>query len=207
MARKKTKQSICEGLSNDEVRQLVHEQVSLAYLTPSEAASTAINCIYNKLNIKDESIGLQDITGLDRDALQAELAIQNEALFSGDITRIEAMLLDQSHTLQALFTHFLQRISGCEYLQQVETYTRLSLKAQNQCRQTLATLGELKNPKRATFIKQQNNAVNQQINQDKNSKKPEKEANEVLEVIPNERLDTRETQATIGNDSEMETVG
>ena len=40
---------------------------------------------------------------------------------------------------------------------QLETYTRLVLKVQGQCGQTLTTLGELRNLKRATFINQQNN--------------------------------------------------
>lgn len=39
-----------------------------------------------------------------------------------------------------------------------------ALKAQNQCRQTLAALAEIKNPRRTTLIGQQNNATNQQVN-------------------------------------------
>lgn len=150
---------------------------------------------------------MESITGLDRNEIQKELVRQNEDLFSGDMSRVEAMLLDQSHVLQALFTFLAHKMSGAEYLNQLDTYTRLALKAQNQCRQTLATLGELKNPKRATFIKQQNNAVNQQIIQAENSKKPDEESNELLEVIDNERLDTRAPQAAIGTDQEMEPVG
>ena len=49
--------------------------------------------------------------------------------------------------------------------------------------------------------------VNQQINQDKNSKNLDKPANELLEQTNGERLDTRETEETIGANQDLETVG
>ncbi|MGH8646968.1 MAG: hypothetical protein ACREX4_21935 [Gammaproteobacteria bacterium] len=63
---------------------------------------------------------------------------------------------------------------------------QLALKAQNQCRQTLAALAEIKNPRRTTFIGQQNNATNQQVNNvggpSETRKNPETRENELLEA-------------------------
>jgi hypothetical protein len=123
------------------------------------------------------------------------------------------MLLSQAHVLQAMGTFFTMKLSGAEYLNQVEAYSRIALKAQNQCRQTLATLGELKNPKRTTFVKQQNNAVNQQINnggveQSENQEKPDNSANKLLEEdSPSEWMDFGETEETSGVNQGLEAVG
>ncbi|MGH8608246.1 MAG: hypothetical protein ACREX9_12750 [Gammaproteobacteria bacterium] len=46
-----------------------------------------------------------------------------------------------------------------QYLNQHQTYMLLALKAQNQCRQTLAALAEIKNPRRTTFVGQQNTEI------------------------------------------------
>lgn len=191
--------------TDEERNKITRELASEVFLTPRASCAMAIESIYKKVSLhNDDSKG--SCKGLDLSTLSKTLSEQNEDLFSGDMRRVESMLFDQSQVLQTLFTYFIQNMSEAKYIDNLEVYTRLALKAQNQCRQSLATLGELKNPKRATFIKQQNNAVNQQINQNENSKKLEKEANELLEVIPSERLDTRETQETIGANSELETV-
>lgn len=203
MSREKKTQKIRESLTNDEIVKMVKEVMSVNCVTPSNAASIAISSIYSHLEVTD---GRASVEGLEQDALRKELDRQNEELLSGDTQRIETMLLDQSHTLQSMFTFFLQKMSGSKQMDQMEVFTRLALKAQNQCRQSLATLGELKNPRRATFIKQQNNAVNQQVNNE-NPKKTEKDANELLEVIPNERLDTRTKKETVGVDKKVEAVG
>jgi hypothetical protein len=96
------------------------------------------------------------------EALVDELTQATEALGHGDMRRVEAMLASQAHALQALFASCARRMAGASYLNQFQTYGLLALKAQNQCRATLATLAELKRPNRATFIK--NTATNQQVN-------------------------------------------
>lgn len=180
---------------------------SYTSLLPSCCAAEAISALHSKT-----SLGTTGIVGIDVDVLRKLLDKQNEILVSGDVSRIESMLLDQAHVLQAMGTFFTMKLSGAEYLNQLEAYSRIALKAQNQCRQTLATLGELKNPKRTTFVKQQNNAVNQQINQDglkqaENSKKPDNSANKLLGGEPSERLDTRTKEEAIGVNQGVEAVG
>ncbi len=101
-------------------------------------------------------------SGLELMSSVADMQKQCENYHNGDIKRIEAMLLGQAHSLQAIFTRHTQRMVKAEYLPQLKMHAAIALKAQNQCRQTLTALAEIKNPKRATFIK--NQATNQQIN-------------------------------------------
>jgi hypothetical protein len=125
-----------------------------------------------------------------------------EALERGDMSHLEAMLYSQTETLNTLFQVSIAKAQAGEYLSQVELHTDLALKAQNQCRRTIGAIAELKEPKKATFIKQQNNAVNQQINSENNSQAESK----VMEVPNGERLDGRKAQAAIGADTPVETV-
>ena len=93
---------------------------------------------------------------------------------------------------------------------QVEAFGKIALRAQNQCQRTLKTLLEYKNPKRTTFIKQQNNATNQQINEGELKEISEKEinpANKLLEENHEARLDTGKTKEAVTVNSEVETVG
>ena len=79
---------------------------------------------------------------------------------------IESMLFVQSLTLQATFTALSRRaavISG-EHMVATETYVRMALKAQSQCRATLETVATIKNPRPLAFVKQANIANNQQVN-------------------------------------------
>ncbi|MBH2032034.1 MAG: hypothetical protein I8H93_08025 [Pseudomonadales bacterium] len=89
---------------------------------------------------------------------------------------------------------------------------RLALKAQNQARATLQTLGELKAPKQIAFVKQANIGNQVQVNngiQEKpaRTRKNKKAQNELLEVEHGERLDTRATGAAGGADPAMATLG
>ena len=71
-----------------------------------------------------------------------ELGIQE--LWTGDMKHAEAMLYGQAHALQTLFTAFTLRANSQEHLKHSETYLRLALKAQSQCRTTLETLATIK---------------------------------------------------------------
>jgi hypothetical protein len=99
-------------------------------------------------------------------------AINDEArqVLKGEMTRAEEMLISQAHTLDAIFNTLAQRAAanmGTGHLQATDTYMRMALKAQSQCRTTLEALSEIKNPRTATFIKQQNVAGQQQVNNGK----------------------------------------
>lgn len=149
---------------------------------------------------------------LDLTALVEELSAQTKTIRAGNLEAAEEMLLAQAHTLQALF-HELARRAGMnmgEYINAAETYMRLALKAQSQCRATLETLATIKNPPPVTFVRQANVAHGpQQINnvpqpsQDPASRARESEnpQNKLLEQQNGERLDPRKAQAAIRDHS------
>lgn len=85
---------------------------------------------------------------------------------AGDMDEVEATLTAQAATLDVVFNELARRaaLNMGQYLGPCETYLRLALKAQAQCRATLETLVEVKYPKAATFVRQQNVAYQQQVN-------------------------------------------
>ena len=85
----------------------------------------------------------------------------------GNLYRCEAMLMAQAHALQSIFMNLSRRaaLNMGEHLGATETYLRLALKAQSQCRTTLEALAEIKNPRPVAFVRQANIAAgHQQIN-------------------------------------------
>lgn len=91
--------------------------------------------------------------------LITELERQSAKVNGGDLSRAEAMLISQAHTLDEVFSSFLRRAHanfGGGYFDTGERYTRLALKAQSQCRATLQTLAEVKNPRPLAFVRQAN---------------------------------------------------
>lgn len=130
---------------------------------------------------------------------------------AGNLSNVEATLTAQAVTLDKIFIEMARRaaMNMGEYLPAMETYMKLALKAQTQCRTTLQTLAEIKNPQPVAFVKQANIAHGpQQVN---NGVAPRAEnfnnsSNELLEVNNGERLDTRTTSTTSGADQDLETV-
>ncbi len=89
---------------------------------------------------------------------------QMAAINQGDLTEVERILYAQSVSLQTAFNRFMS-LSGLhqDNLERCDRFANLALRAQEQCRKTLATLIDIKNPKKPTqFIK---NYVDKQLNQ------------------------------------------
>lgn len=126
---------------------------------------------------------------------------------NGDTEPIKTLLMAQAFTLDALFREAIKRAAGYSDLQVVQTYFDIALKAQKQSRQNLSALAAVINPPESTYVRQQNNAVNQQVNNGVGVIPEKKSANELLMEAENEALDTRGTFKTVVNDSELETVG
>ena len=100
------------------------------------------------------------------------------------------------------------RAASVEYIPNTQIYFDIAMKAQKQCRQTLSALVDIKHPRRATFVKQQNNAINQQINNGSDPENfQEKPANELLTEVQYEIVDTRRTLKTSRVDKELAAVG
>jgi hypothetical protein len=167
-------------------------------LQPSANAAAVIS-EYGK------SFGEQDIN-----ALIDALIVTFDDVNKGDMKRCESMLMGQAYALQSIFMSFSRRANNQEYLKSVETYLRLALKAQSQCRATLETLATIKNPP-VIFAKQANiSSGHQQVNNGVPASHAEKNnfsPNELLEAQDGSTtLDTRTTGATISENKAMATV-
>ena len=102
---------------------------------------------------------------LDLTALSHHLSERAQAL-QGDtpLKQVEGMLLSQAHALNAMFTSLAERATKQEYMKNLEAFTRLALKAQSQCRATLETLADIKQPRHVVIAQQANLAHQQQVN-------------------------------------------
>jgi hypothetical protein len=151
---------------------------------------------------------------LDFMALSAELSAQTEQVVSGDLSRAEAMLVAQAHTLDAIFNRLARGALNASSLDHQDCLLRLALKAQSQCRASLESLAAIKNPPAVAFVRQANIAHGlQQVNngvqpaESPRARELKTEQNELLEAKDGERLDTRAQGATGGADPALETVG
>ena len=102
---------------------------------------------------------------LDLAALVDNLADSIKQVNAGDLTGAEGMLYAQAQGLQTIFMNLARRATTQEYMKNWEAYMRMALKAQNQCRMTLETLANIKNPP-VVFARQANinNGGQQQVN-------------------------------------------
>ncbi|WP_126354003.1 hypothetical protein [Mycoavidus cysteinexigens] len=130
---------------------------------------------------------------------------------SGDMRRCEAMLMAQAQALQSIFMNFSRRTLCQEYQKNFESFFRMAMKAQNQCRMTLETLATLKNPP-VIYAKQANIAhghqqVNNGVEPLAHAEKITIESNELLEKQNGQWLDARAKDPAAGHDSTMATVG
>ena len=94
-----------------------------------------------------------------------ELRTHTAAASSGNLSRGEAMLMSQAHTLEHIYTAMVSKMLAAKDWPALEAFSRIAMKAQNQCRMTIATLAEMKNPRPVAFVKQANIANGpQQVN-------------------------------------------
>jgi hypothetical protein len=137
-----------------------------------------------------------------------------EKVWKGDLSGLEATLTAQAINLDKIFNEMARRAASNmgQYRDSMEVYMKLALKAQSQCRTTLQTLAEIKNPQPVAFVKQANIAHGpQQINNgtpppESRAEKNQNQPNELLEVNNGKRLDTGTTQETIRSDTAMATL-
>ena len=140
------------------------------------------------------------------------LADQVGLVLDGDLGRAEAMLTTQAHCLDAIFNNLARRAIHAEYMSGFDTYLKLSLRAQSQCRATWETLAAIKNPVGRAYVGQANFAQNQQINNASDSsrtREKEKRPDELLENKehePDKWLDPGAPKETVRVDQEVETV-
>lgn len=174
-----------------------------AYLRPTVQAGCTVRA-YNKG---------KDGSGPSLDPLIAELQTQVSLVDKGDLRRAEAMLMAQAHSLDAIFGNLARRAArnAGEYLGACDTFLRLALKAQSQCRATLETLATIKNPP-TIFAKQANVTTGpQQVNNGlpalSRARETENLQSKLLEAHDGERLDASTANAASNTDSVLAPVG
>ena len=149
---------------------------------------------------------------------------KGHAVNRGDMRDHEAMLTAQAVALNAIFSEFARRaaLNMGEHIGATETYARLAMKAQSQCRATIEALAEMKNPP-VVFARQANISNGpQQVNNGVPASDAERSAQapahtgekqitptELLEDARNGRtqLDNRATPTTGRSDTTLESVG
>lgn len=180
-------------------------------LDPECLTAGGLVAIHEGQHSTDPATGEQH-TGVDVSALTEALRESARlALAPGAGTEaMERHLWASAMLLQNLAVVWTMYATRAECTEQLDLYARLALKAQNQQRQTLRTLAEIRNPRRATFIKQQNQAVNQQVVNSpvaaETGKIRDLTATELL-GLDDERVDFRAPALAVGHDAGMATVG
>ena len=102
---------------------------------------------------------------LDLGGLIDSLTEQTRASSDGDLKRAEAMLTTQAHTLDAIYNNLARRAINADYMDNLDRYLKLALRAQSQCRATWEALATIKNPPVAGYVRQANIAHGpQQVN-------------------------------------------
>jgi hypothetical protein len=103
------------------------------------------------------------------------------------------------------------KLTNVDMINQIEVFSNIAFRAQAECRKTLSVLAELKHPRRVTFVKQQNNAVNQQVNntvkyESEEFENSKKFANELISEMTHEKVDIGRAISAGAIDSSSETV-
>lgn len=160
-----------------------------------------------------QSVGEQDVTALTDELMRANMRVGD-----GDMSGAESMLMSQAYALQSIFVTMARRsaLNAGEYINASDTYMRMALRAQNQCRMTLETLSTIKNPP-VVFAKQANiSHGHQQVNNGDKAISAHAHAAET-EITPNEKgaishdpgetLDTGTTRGPSRAHQDREAVG
>lgn len=158
----------------------------------------------------EKTSGLGEL--IDTPGMLAALRAQGEAINAGDMSRVEAMLMNQATALQSLFARLIERGVAQDSLPPYEAHMRLALKAQAQSRATLETLANVRNGP-VIYARQANVAagapmqVNNGLPAGSGAQQTEIRPNQLLEPPSHDRMDARTTCETSAGDPPMEAVG
>lgn len=157
----------------------------------------------------EKTSGLGEL--IDTPGMLAALRAQGAAINAGDMSQVEAMLVNQATGLQSLFARLIERGIAQDSLPQYEAHMRLALKAQAQSRATLETLANVRNGP-VIYARQANVAagapmqVNNGIPADAGARQIEMPPNQLLEPS-DDCLDTRTQSGAGQGDPPMEALG
>lgn len=166
---------------------------------PAAVARTALRpTVRGGMTIKEYSSGrFGDVELM---GLINELLVQGAAVEAGDLSRGEGMLVVQAHTLDAIFNTLAQRAINADYMDPMEKYLRLALKAQSQCRTTIEAIAGMKNPGSWQARPQPETIQAQQASggvQSASKGESENLLNKLLEKNAHERLDHGDRKSVV----------
>ena len=129
-----------------------------------------------------------------------------ELMTSEGLEHQEELLMLQAELLNLVFVDNVMRMKAADMIPPARLFGDIALKAQNQCRRTVMALADLRNPKRTTFIRQQNNAVNQQVNNETGPVNPGQEdlPDQLAETKNLEKIASNELLEELGNVQRMD---
>jgi len=188
------------GLTHDEIGR----NVAAIATGPETAAARVIQAAERTTSLDDH---------LDVQALAATLRDQAAIVRSGSLGQAESILINQAAALQSLFARLVERGMASDSVPGFEANLRMALRAQAQCRATLETLAEIKNPT-VVYARQANVTTGpQQVNNGvatppaPRARDLEPEPSKLLEETDGQWLDTGATSARGRADPHLATVG
>lgn len=200
MSKKTKDEAELDKIEKDKIEEKRKVATTELYLHSRGHATMALSKLHGS--------GFDGVTALER------LSRSVDRILNNDTNEIEAMLMTQAKTLEYVFYDALTKLPNSS-MERAEVCAEIALKAQAGCRKTLMALAELKHPRRTTtIIKQQNNAVTQQVNNNvksescgiENNKKIANELNAKV-TYETKNMDIGTTLATGSAHTAAETVG
>ena len=175
-----------------------------------EGGSISNSCVIQSFHLNGND--------LDLDACVRTLKATAKRVTDGDNADLERMLSAQVMALNSVFTSLATRANNANLMPHMETFMRFALKAQNQCRATIDTLAQIRNPRQTVITKQANISNGPQVNstlhqgseqQFSSLKNSEIEQNKLLSHEQAERpyMDTRTESQTSGDYPTMAALG
>jgi hypothetical protein len=150
MGKKAKNNVVLERVEKNKIEEKKKAATTELYLHCRGHATMALSKLYGS--------GFDSVTAFER------LSRSVDRILNNDTNEIEAMLITQSKSLEYMFYDALAKLPNAS-MEHAEVFANIALKAQSGSRKTLMALTELKHPRRSTtFIKQQNNAITQQVN-------------------------------------------
>lgn len=208
-ADRNTEISMHASVKEEKSRERLLAELALSAVLPN--ANTAMKFSVGAVGRMDSAFELMEV-----------LQTRADKVASGDLSDLETTLTAQAATLDTIFNELARRAAENmgAHIPACETYLRMALKAQTQCRATIETLAQMKYPKAPTFVRQQNVAYQQQVNNSVSEDKNKvgmtplsshgnllNQTNELLEIKNGKRMDGRATCTTIDEDPILETLG
>lgn len=164
------------------------------------------------LGVFTQQLYTEELGKLDFVSAIKVLIEEGKRINAGNLIHVERMLLIQAQTLDAMFNNLACRATLTDFAEPLEALLRVALRAQSQCRATLETLANIKNPPQVAFVKQANIGHNQQVNNHGNpenarAEETKNQQNQLLEKCDGKRLDIGTQEKAVNIDKELATVG